>query len=315
MRCLIVVKNRKELQEYEKSLKTKIEEICSVDVSDVPEMYAEQVLYRNTDYKAIILFLGDGTVLKTLSICTAIKNYFETAEYICMDRRVPMVKGEIQRNSVVSKDRHYTPMIFSFDHGTRGRLCNIKEKMTKEGENTLQNLITAICMGDFEEIDRLYRDCTIKRRRLLLNQSVYALNEIYIYQREKGLLGALSISIDSQLTHQAVRCDGVIISTPTGSSGYNASANGPILHGGVEGIVITFVCPADKKTPSFVVSSDCTITVKSPCGIVPLNGVVDGCLHIKDSEFIINMKKSGDVYFADVSYNKMHSDFMEAIKE
>ncbi len=77
------------------------------------------------------------------------------------------------------------------------------------------------------------------RKRL---QRFYALNDIVVQKSTESRIIHLVLSIDGQLVNQ-YRADGLIVSTPTGSTAYNLAAGGPVLHPGVEAIVIAALCP------------------------------------------------------------------------
>jgi NAD+ kinase len=62
----------------------------------------------------------------------------------------------------------------------------------------------------------------------------------------------LELEIDGEVVDQ-VRGDGLIIATPTGSTGYALAAGGPILHPGLEGIVITPICPISISSRTLIV--------------------------------------------------------------
>ncbi len=62
----------------------------------------------------------------------------------------------------------------------------------------------------------------------------------------------LEMEIDGEVVDQ-VRGDGLIIATPTGSTGYALAAGGPILHPGLEGIVITPICPISISSRTLIV--------------------------------------------------------------
>ncbi|MGL5722719.1 MAG: NAD(+)/NADH kinase [Brevinema sp.] len=72
-------------------------------------------------------------------------------------------------------------------------------------------------------------------------EKLFALNEFYFTNDQKGSLSDYIVMIDG-VESMKVRADGLIISTPTGSTAYNLSAGGPILMPSMQAIVITPVC-------------------------------------------------------------------------
>lgn len=89
----------------------------------------------------------------------------------------------------------------------------------------------------------------------------FALNDIVI---ERGL-SARAIRIRIFVAAELVdvcTADGVIISTPTGSTGYSLSAGGPILHPTMDALVITPICPHSLSVRPLIVSGDQEVTVE-----------------------------------------------------
>jgi NAD+ kinase len=72
----------------------------------------------------------------------------------------------------------------------------------------------------------------------------------------------LEVSVDSDLVTRT-RADGLIISTPTGSTAYSLAAGGPILHPALEALIITPICPH---------------TLTNRPVVVPDSGIVQVCL-------------------------------------
>jgi len=86
------------------------------------------------------------------------------------------------------------------------------------------------------------------------------LNEVVIASGTPSKMLHFMVSIDkSQLLE--FRGDGLIVSTPTGSTAYSLSANGPIMDNSVEAFVVTFICPLEHLTP-LVVSMNNRIKVE-----------------------------------------------------
>ena len=92
------------------------------------------------------------------------------------------------------------------------------------------------------------------------------------------------------------RADGIIISTPTGSTAYNLSAGGPVLKPDIACMVITPICPHSLHSRSIVVSADDTVRIEASFGsngdiIMSMDGQTSVILNNGD---IINVRKSAN---------------------
>ena len=92
------------------------------------------------------------------------------------------------------------------------------------------------------------------------------------------------------------RADGIIISTPAGSTAYNLSAGGPVLKPDIACMVITPICPHSLHSRSIVVSADDTVRIEASFGsngdiIMSMDGQTSVILNNGD---IINVRKSAN---------------------
>ena len=81
----------------------------------------------------------------------------------------------------------------------------------------------------------------------------HALNDIVISRRGFCRIITVKVYVNDRLVDTYL-CDGVIVSTPTGSTGYNLSAGGPLVCPEVEAILITAICPHTLNNRCIVVS-------------------------------------------------------------
>jgi len=88
-----------------------------------------------------------------------------------------------------------------------------------------------------------------------------ALNDIVVTKGEIARMGDFAVELDGKTVAQ-FRADGVIVSTPTGSTAYNLAANGPILTPNVDAMVATPVCPHLLTLRPIVVRGDALLTVR-----------------------------------------------------
>jgi len=89
----------------------------------------------------------------------------------------------------------------------------------------------------------------------------HVLNDAVINKSELARMIELELSIDAAFVCR-YRADGLILSTPTGSTAYSLSAGGPIVHPGVESFIITPICPHTLSDRPVVVRDSSCIEVK-----------------------------------------------------
>ncbi len=73
----------------------------------------------------------------------------------------------------------------------------------------------------------------------------------------------------------SVRCDGLVIATPAGSTGYNLANGGPVMAWGVEGFVVSFIAPHSLTARALVVAPGDRLTIHNHSH-EPLDVAVDG---------------------------------------
>lgn len=117
--------------------------------------------------------------------------------------------------------------------------------------------IDKILAGDFIREPRMLLTTQIMRNNEVVHTS-YALNDVVI---KSGLrLIELEVDIDSKFVYRQ-RSDGLILSTPTGTTAYALSAGGPILHPNLEAISLVPICPHTLSNRPIAVNSSSVIEV------------------------------------------------------
>ena len=118
---------------------------------------------------------------------------------------------------------------------------------------------TSILSGDYTEESRVMLSARAFRGKRLIWQDI-ALNDVVISRSSRSGLIELEVHVDRQFMYSQ-RADGLIISTPTGSTAYALSANGPILHPGMNGFVLVPVAPQSLSNRPICIPDDSTISI------------------------------------------------------
>lgn len=117
--------------------------------------------------------------------------------------------------------------------------------------------------------------------------SFEALNDVVLSKASIARMGEYTVELDGR-TAANFRADGVIVATPTGSTAYNLSANGPILTPDVDAMVISPICPHLLTLRPMVVRGDAAITLR-------VIGVPDQTILTVDGQRAVELRLGDEV--------------------
>ena len=89
----------------------------------------------------------------------------------------------------------------------------------------------------------------------------HAINDVSFHRKPGLRVADLAYAIGGEEVGR-VRCDGLVVATPAGSTGYNLANGGPVMAWGVEGFVVSFIAPHSLTARALVVAPR---TTRSPC--------------------------------------------------
>jgi NAD+ kinase len=101
-----------------------------------------------------------------------------------------------------------------------------------------------------------------------------AINDVSIHRKVGERVAELSYEIEGEEVG-SVRCDGLVVATPAGSTGYNLANGGPVLAWGVEGFVVSFIAPHSLTARALVVAPNDTLAIHN-CSVDGVDVTVDG---------------------------------------
>ena len=102
-----------------------------------------------------------------------------------------------------------------------------------------------------------------------------AVNDVSFHRRHNGRVAEIAYSVEGEELGM-VRCDGLVVSTPAGSTGYNLANGGPVLAWGVEGYVVSFIAPHTLTARSLVVAPGDKLEVRNRSAEDALDMTTDG---------------------------------------
>jgi len=132
--------------------------------------------------------------------------------------------------------------------------------LTEIGPSEIYPTLEMILKGNFETEDRMMLHASVLRD----GKNVYeqrVLNDVVFIRETLARIIELEVSVDGAYLN-TFRGDGLIISTPTGSTAYNLSAGGPIIHPSLDTIVLTPICPFALTNRPIILSESATIQVR-----------------------------------------------------
>jgi NAD+ kinase len=152
--------------------------------------------------------------------------------------------------------------------------------------------LTEIRLADlYTTLEGWCADCHSLDARAMLHSELWrehgefatyeALNEVVVSKGDIARMGDFAVELDGK-TVARFRADGVIVSTPTGSTAYTLAANGPILTPDVDALVVTPICPHLLTLRPLVVRGDASLAIR-------VEGVPSNCLLTVDGQQAVSL--------------------------
>jgi NAD+ kinase len=150
--------------------------------------------------------------------------------------------------------------VFAINFGEIGFLATVEPAEMEDG-------IARALSGEFE---------LLRLPAIVLDrpQAWKGLNDVAIHRKVGERVAEIAYALEGEIVG-SVRCDGLVIATPAGSTGYNLANGGPVMAWGVEGFVVSFIAPHSMTARALVVAPKDRLTVHNRSR-EPLEVAVDG---------------------------------------
>ena len=143
-----------------------------------------------------------------------------------------------------------------------------------------EKVIEMIDEGKYSFEKRMMLNCVVDRHK---DKKLYnALNDIVVSKGTLARIMLISIKVNGE-EYTTFKADGVIVSTPTGSTAYNLSAGGPIIYPTLDVISITPICPHSLNMRTIILDGDSDIEVK-------ISGIEEAAYTTIDGQEIIEVQ-------------------------
>jgi NAD+ kinase len=152
--------------------------------------------------------------------------------------------------------------VFGVNFGEIGFLAAVERE---DAQNGFERALA----GDFE---------VLPLPALALSGSVehpIAINDVSIHRHAGNRVASLAYSVGADEVG-SVRCDGLVVATPAGSTGYNLANGGPVMAWGVEGFAVSFIAPHSLTARALVVAPGDVLTVRNRSDDESVDVAIDG---------------------------------------
>ncbi|AHG60187.1 NAD(+) kinase [Buchnera aphidicola] len=174
----------------------------------------------------------------------------------------------------------YDIKIIGINRGNLGFLTDLNP------DTGLQKL-SEVLSGKYLLENRFLLDAQVCQEKTISSSSI-AINEVVLHTKHLAHMIEFEVYINDKFSF-AQRADGLIVSTPTGSTGYSLSAGGPIIATSLDAIVLVPMFPHTLSARPLVIDSDSIICLK-------FSNIEKNLKISCDSQIILNIKKDECVF-------------------
>ena len=184
--------------------------------------------------------------------------------------------------------------------------------LTEINSNDLQNTLNKLKKGDYFIEKRMVLETEVEGVKKL---DQYALNDVVIDKGEVARLFLLHLYLQDEFIC-SYSADGLIISTPTGSTAYSLAAGGPIINPRMNAIIVSPICPHTLASRPIVFSENETLKVvvelSSREAVLTIDGQVafglksGSSVLVRKAKHSVNLIKFRDRSFYEILRRKLH---------
>lgn len=155
----------------------------------------------------------------------------------------------------------YGKPLIGINQGRLGFMTDIPLQNMKDG-------VLKVLRGEYQQEERILLEGSVIRERKVVFSGL-ALNDVVFSRGTMGSMIEFEVFVDNQFVYSQ-RSDGLIISTPTGSTAYSLASGGPILHPTLQALALVPICPQSMSNRPIVINDTSTVEYMLTRGQNPL---------------------------------------------
>ncbi len=254
-------------------------------------------LFRLLTERGVEVLLSDD--LRDVEFSVATKTTYSNAELARNSELIIVLGGDGTILRIAKECATFKTPVFCINLGHKGFLSEVNKE---DFDNDFNDLLNDNYIVDKRKF--------LKVKISNSDEEYYALNEVVVAQELCSRVLKAEISVNGTMVDRYTS-DGIIVSTPTGSTAYSLSAGGPIVAPDVDAFVIAPICAHSLHSRPMIVSNKSTVQVKILDAIPGANVNIDGqninrvekgtFIEVSDSDLYVSFLRNDDYNF----YNKL----------
>ena len=216
------------------------------DRSQILETLAKVFDVVTTDGREVVVEAESASLLRRPGVTTVPRKSLGDCDLVI----VVGGDGSILR---MARDLAHTQVpVLGINRGGLGFLADITPHQIESG-------VMAVLSGEFRAASHFLLELRIVREGIVMHRSP-ALNDVVVHSSGSSKMLELRLEVDGDFVYQQ-RSDGIIVSSPTGSTAYALSAGGPIMHPRLDALAIVPMFPHTLTARTLVVGANAEVAI------------------------------------------------------
>jgi len=171
----------------------------------------------------------------------------------------------------------------------------------------IEESVKKVLAGNFKTSRRILLEISVKRKGKSIKD--FCLNEVVVFRKGIRIID-ISVTSRKEEIFNRLRCDGIIVATPTGSTAHSLSASGPVVSPDTECLLLVPVSPHSLCWRPVVIPSKEVLSIEvSPEALIVIDGQREIAVNSFDRIVVKKATKRVNIIIEDGFFNRLRSKF------